>query len=453
MNNAPIVIEGLNYHYGEGKLRRQVLFDINTRIGSGEIVILTGPSGSGKTTLLTLIGALRSAQDGILEVLGHELRGANETELAEVRKRIGYIFQAHNLLEALSAQQNVQVTLQLHPELSGTALENRAAAALDAVGLGDRLGSHPSELSGGERQRVAIARALACGPELLLADEPTASLDTKTGRDLVELLQRLAKKEQVAVILVTHDNRILDIADRILTLEDGRLSSLMHSVTGETQHMMRLLAKDLRRGHLAETLAPMKRGDFEAFLDEVTEETECLLEVVDFVQGEAFESVEQQIIEALTQKLSDLLESEQAAFYLVDPDRDALRGFVKDAKGDLHESHIAGDIRGVCGHVISTAQLVNAAEASLAPEFDSEIDGKDTRSILAAPITDSENRVFAVIQLRNKRTGSGFSVVDEEELVEITKSLGVILESWWRMGCACRRGTVGRQMACCPPNY
>ena len=181
MKASPIVIEGLNHYFGEGELRRQILFDITAEIRPGEIVLLTGPSGSGKTTLLTLIGALRTAQEGSLHVLGHELLSAGEQTLTEVRKRIGYIFQAHNLLEALTAQQNVQMALQIQPDLASKQYPQIAAETLGAVGLKDKIHSYPSALSGGERQRVAIARALAGAPDIILADEPTASLDKRTG--------------------------------------------------------------------------------------------------------------------------------------------------------------------------------------------------------------------------------------------------------------------------------
>ena len=280
MSEAPIVVQGVDHSFGEGELRRQVLFDISTQIDSGEIVILTGPSGSGKTTLLTLIGALRSTQAGSLRVLGHELREADEAKLADVRRRIGYVFQSHNLLEALTARQNIRMSLEVGLDGDGAEFEGRVDSALEAVGLADRGDSHPSQLSGGQRQRIAIARALARNPEIVLADEPTASLDKKTGRTVVEILERLARQEGVTVVLVTHDNRILDVADRILTLEDGRLRSLMSSVAGGTQHMLRLLGQDIRRGGLAQRLESLDTEAFGEILREVTEETSRLLEIV-----------------------------------------------------------------------------------------------------------------------------------------------------------------------------
>jgi putative ABC transport system ATP-binding protein len=218
-----IDIQNLNHYFGQGTLKKQVLFQINLKITEGEIVILTGPSGSGKTTLLSLIGGLRSVQEGSLQHFEKELRGASEEQLVQTRRQIGYIFQAHNLLPFLTARQNVQMSIELQEHLGGRETEERAALMLEEVGLGHRIDYYPDSLSGGQKQRVAIARALAGNPPLVLADEPTAALDSKTGRDVVNLMQRLAKEQSRTIVLVTHDNRILDIADRIVHMEDGRL--------------------------------------------------------------------------------------------------------------------------------------------------------------------------------------------------------------------------------------
>jgi putative ABC transport system ATP-binding protein len=224
MSEPVIEIKQLNFAFGTGELRKQILFDVSLEVEPGEIVIMTGPSGSGKTTLLTLIGALRSAQEGSCRVLGEEMQGATEKQMVAVRQQIGYIFQAHNLLESLTARQNVQMSLELHENLSKSEIEKRAAEMLTAVGLADHIDKLPEKLSGGQKQRVAIARALAAEPKLILADEPTAALDSKSGRNVVDILQKLARESNTAILLVTHDNRILDIADRTVNMEDGRLT-------------------------------------------------------------------------------------------------------------------------------------------------------------------------------------------------------------------------------------
>ena len=218
-----VTIEKLNHYFGKGSLRKQILFDISLEIQPGEIVLMTGPSGSGKTTLLTLMGGLRSPQEGSLKVLGQELMGVTKNQLVEVRRNIGYIFQAHNLLKCLTARQNVQMSLELHPEVSSQEAVAMSTAMLATVGLSDRINYYPDSLSGGQKQRVAIARALVSHPKLVLADEPTAALDSKSGRDVVDLMQRLAKEQGCTILMVTHDHRILDVADRIVHLEDGYL--------------------------------------------------------------------------------------------------------------------------------------------------------------------------------------------------------------------------------------
>jgi putative ABC transport system ATP-binding protein len=228
-----ISVQGLDHYFGHDQLRKQVLFDINLEINIGEIVIMTGPSGSGKTTLLTLVGGLRSAQSGSLRVLDQELFGATAQQLAQARRKHGYIFQAHNLHSSLTALQNVRMGLELHPNFSVAQMQTRSAEILEQVGLGDRANYYPDNLSGGQKQRVAIARALVSRPKLVLADEPTAALDSKSGRDVVTLMQTLAKEQGCTILLVTHDNRILDVADRIVNMEDGLLKdSTLASAVG-----------------------------------------------------------------------------------------------------------------------------------------------------------------------------------------------------------------------------
>ena len=222
----PLVsIAGLNHWFGRGNQRRQVLHDIHLTLKPGEMVLLSGPSGCGKTTLLTLIGALRTVQDGSAEVLGEQLYKARKSTQRRVRCQMGIIFQSHNLLRCLTAAQNVQMGADLVPGFSFSRRRQRSIDLLAEMGLEDHHGKLPSALSGGQCQRVAIARALAGNPRLLLADEPTAALDSRTGREVVELLKRMVTHHHCAVLMVTHDPRILDVADRLLHMEDGRLST------------------------------------------------------------------------------------------------------------------------------------------------------------------------------------------------------------------------------------
>ena len=220
----PVHLTNVGFAFGDGALRRPVLRELDLIVAAGEIVLLTGPSGSGKTTLLTLIGALRAMQQGSCVVLGQELLGASETARVALRRRIGFIFQSHNLLGFLTASQNVAMSLELHPGLKDDAARlAEAERMLARVGMAEYAGVIPAKLSGGQRQRVAVARALVAGPGLILADEPTAALDRQSGRDVVELMRDLAKNSGMPILLVTHDPRILDVADRVVTMEDGRV--------------------------------------------------------------------------------------------------------------------------------------------------------------------------------------------------------------------------------------
>jgi putative ABC transport system ATP-binding protein len=216
---------GVNHWFGTGETRTTALADVNIEIGRGEVVILTGPSGSGKTTLLTLIGALRNVQDGSLRVIGQEMGGLRAPERVAIRRKIGFIFQNHNLFSSLTAIENVRMATAMHA--GATAERNRRARAiLERLGLGERLHHRPAKLSGGQRQRVAIARALVNEPELVLADEPTASLDAKSGQEVLGLLHELSDgPKRTTVLIVTHDQRVLDRADRIVNLVGGRIVS------------------------------------------------------------------------------------------------------------------------------------------------------------------------------------------------------------------------------------
>jgi putative ABC transport system ATP-binding protein len=219
--SAVIEVEDLSFAFSPGALSRQVLCDLDFTLDAGEIVLLTGPSGSGKTTLLTLIGGLRAIQRGSCIVLGQQLRDANEQERVALRRRIGFVFQDHRLLGFLTAQQNVAMALENGTVKSDSGRMRHAARLLEEVGLAGHIDAFPAQLSGGQRQRVALARALVRNPSLILADEPTASLDRHSGAEVMKLLSDLARERRTSVLIVTHDTRILGIADRIITMEDG----------------------------------------------------------------------------------------------------------------------------------------------------------------------------------------------------------------------------------------
>lgn len=214
----------VNKVYGSGHTAVTAADDISLRVHPGEIVLVMGPSGSGKTTLLSMAGLLLRPTEGQILVNGHDAGRLNQRQLAALRLHsIGFVFQAYNLLGALTAQENVEVVLNM-AGVSGNAAGQRATALLEILGLGQRLQHKPADLSGGEKQRVAIARALANEPPLILADEPTGNLDSKTGQEVMELLCcGLGRDQGRAIVIVTHDHRLRQIADRVLWLEDGHL--------------------------------------------------------------------------------------------------------------------------------------------------------------------------------------------------------------------------------------
>lgn len=219
----PIELKRLNHWFGSGDARKQAVFNLSLSIKPGSLTILMGPSGSGKTTVLTLMGCLRDVKEGSVRLLGEELNGAKERQQVMLRRRLGFIFQAHNLHDSLSAEQNVIMGLQVHgPGDAGSQLR-ASRHMLGLVGLADRTNYFPAKLSGGQKQRVAVARALVSNPDIIFADEPTAALDKESGQTVVEMLKALGQQRGTTTVMVTHDNRILDLADRIITLEDGRV--------------------------------------------------------------------------------------------------------------------------------------------------------------------------------------------------------------------------------------
>lgn len=222
MSRAVLMTRALSHSYVTNGAPRSILRSLDLTVEAGEVVVVTGASGAGKTTLLTLCGALRSIQQGEVTVMNKSLGGLTGDEQRAVRASIGFIFQSHNLIDALTAGQNVMMSLLGQLEL--TAAIEATQTALASLGLGDRVDAFPEELSGGEKQRVAVARALVRRPSLILADEPTASLDDRAARTVKESIRRATTELGGATLLVTHDQRVFDIADRILHLEEGALT-------------------------------------------------------------------------------------------------------------------------------------------------------------------------------------------------------------------------------------
>jgi putative ABC transport system ATP-binding protein len=231
MPTDAIRVRGLSHGFG-GAAGRRVLDGLDLDVAAGSFTMLVGPSGCGKTTLLTLIGGLRSVQTGTVRTLGTDLAGASEATRIALRRRIGFVFQGHELHSSLTALGNVRMGLEVHGPAALGDWQAVCDRMLAAVGLGDRGDSRPAGLSNGQNQRVAIARALVSRPRLVLADEPTAALDREAGRNAVGLLRTLAAEAGCTVLMVTHDSRIFDFADRIVALEDGRIAEDRSAVSG-----------------------------------------------------------------------------------------------------------------------------------------------------------------------------------------------------------------------------
>ncbi len=432
-----ISVRNVNHYFGTGALRKQILFDVSADILPGEIVINTGPSGSGKTTLLTLLGALRSVQEGSVRVLNHELRDAGAATLGSVRRNIGFMFQAHNLLRSLTACQNVEMALGLDKTVTRPEARRRAVAMLESVGLGARLDYLPQHLSGGQKQRVAIARALVSKPQIILADEPTAALDKKSGREVVDILHTLAKTQGCAILLVTHDNRILDIADRIMTLEDGRISSFTSGMTADTGNLLGAFAQMQRKGDLIRHVSSLPDQRFVELLEQVTSEFEQFLRTSDLARQDAIEALGDQVLEAATLRIRDMLSADRASLYLYDAEHEQLRTKIAHSDGKVPLEIRISVHSGIAGRVASTGQSMNVADAYAHPDFNPVMDketGYRTRTLLCMPVYDRHKRVFAVAQLLNKKDGKPFTDTDEATFLEFARPLGILLETCSRLG-------------------
>ena len=231
MTTLTLDVRDATKRFGEGATAVTAVRGVSLAVEAGEVVLIMGPSGSGKTTLLSMMGALLKPTQGSIHVAGIEISALSESRLPDIRLRqFGFVFQDFNLLSALSVLENVAMVAEL-AGLNGRAARNKAGTLLTDLGLGERLGFLPETLSGGEKQRVAIARALINDPTLILADEPTANLDSKIGHEIMRLLRRIAKEQGRSVVIVSHDDRIRDIADRVLWLEDGAFRDMVAMAT------------------------------------------------------------------------------------------------------------------------------------------------------------------------------------------------------------------------------
>jgi putative ABC transport system ATP-binding protein len=228
---AVIEVRDVTKTFGDGLAGAKALDGVSLDVYPGEVALLMGPSGSGKTTLISIMGCILRASSGSVKIAGREITTLKESQLPAVRLRhIGFIFQAFNLFPTLNAAENVELALSLKGT-SGSEGRKKARALLAEIGLAEKLTAFPADLSGGQKQRVAIARALAGDPEIVLADEPTAALDSTSGKIVMEKLRMLARDKGRAVVIVTHDNRILDYADRIIQIEDGRIKAVENEKT------------------------------------------------------------------------------------------------------------------------------------------------------------------------------------------------------------------------------
>jgi energy-coupling factor transporter ATP-binding protein EcfA2 len=302
---------------------------------------------------------------------------------------------------------------------------------LEAVGLGAHTHKRAEHLSGGQRQRVAIARALVGEPAMVLADEPTASLDKSSGREVVDRMQSLARERGTTILLVTHDNRILDVADRILHLEDGRLRTFTDAVIADTQRMMHVLAQDTDRQHLERVVADMDEATFRGTLQELTLQSQRFLEATALARDEAYQSMLEQTLRIFTRRVGELLDAERASLFLVDREREQL---VLRVAQDLPEgAHPRIPLAsGIAGAAALSGEAVCVDDAYADPRFNQALDaetGFRTRSVLCLPLQDRAGRVFAVTQLLNRRDGRPFDAADTRRYREFAASLSVLLES------------------------
>jgi len=331
----------------------------------------------------------------------------------------------------LTATQNVELGLRVTRRYTRRQEHLSAVAMLEAVGLGERSHFKLEQMSGGQRQRVAIARALVAEPSILLADEPTASLDKQSGREVVDLIERLAKEHGTTILLVTHDNRILDVANRIVHLEDGSLTTFTEAVIANNQLMMRMLAESRHKQPIDELVDALEEGGIRELLRQLAAESQRFTEATALANNQAFQSILEQALVALTRKLGRLLDAERASLFLV---ADEGRTLQLRVAPDLPPG---ADVRipigtGIAGAVARNGEAIRVDDAYADPRFNKDVDarlGFRTRSILCVPLKDRDGAVFAVAQLLNRNDGQPFQTEDEQKFSRFIDSIGVILET------------------------
>jgi putative ABC transport system ATP-binding protein len=428
MSNEPVLaVSRLSHFYGSGALRRQILFEVSASIEPGEIVLITGPSGSGKTTLLSLAGTLRTVHHGSIRIFGKELNGASQPELIEIRKSTGFIFQNQNLLDSHTALQNVELSLGIWPAMPVEEVQSACHEALDAVGLGSHKNHYPQQLSGGQKQRVAIARALVRKPRIIFADEPTASLDRKSGREVVDLMQLLVHRQNCAILLVTHDHRILDIADRILNLEEGRVSSFESSLTSNSSRFLTTVSQLQRSGSLVRYVDRLSDEKFRDLVQQIAQDLQWILETIELGSREALQSLIYEILEAVAHKIKVMLGAEKASLFIVNPESSELYSrFVRNLGGTDSGPPIGEEPSSRTGGILQLQQPGVSSYFDFA--FRHEQDYGEGR-LLCMPVLDRKKNVLAILEMIKRQEDPAFSETDEKNFSEYAESLAVILET------------------------
>jgi len=427
MAHEPILaVSELNHFYGSGTLRRQILFDVAASIDPGEIVLITGPSGSGKTTFLSLAGTLRTVQHGSIRIFGKELKGASQSELIEIRKSTGFIFQNQNLLDSHTALQNVELSLGIWPAMPADEVRSACHEALEAVGLGNHMHHYPQQLSGGQKQRVAIARALVRKPRIIFADEPTASLDRKSGREVVELMQVLVHRQNCAILMVTHDHRILDIADRILSLEEGRVSSFESSLAG-TSRFLTTVSQLQRSGSLIAYVDKLSNEKFQDLVQQTSQDLQWILETIELGSREALQSLIYEILEAVAHKIKVMLGAERASLFIVNPESSELYSrFVRNKAARASDAASPQEPSAADGGIL---QLLKPGVSSYFDfAFQYEQNHRDGR-LLCMPVVDRRGSVLAILEMIKRQEDPAFNETDEKNFADYAESLAVILET------------------------